>query len=184
MTARESQPTTLKPRPCWYRFRLRTLLLIVLVLSLASSWIAVGLRKEKRQRQAYEQIELGIYTCDIPSFPWYSGWLHKMFGNEESHDLTLLVFNGFTSINDNTLEAVAQFDHLKQLWLNGQIAITDAGLEQLTRLERLRDLSLGDARVTAEAVQRLRQALPNCEISWNPPTQDERQGRASPDQLR
>lgn len=177
---RPSVPSATAPKPKrrWCQYSLRMLLLFVLVWSVFCSWISTELRKADRRRRAFEQIDMEIYTCDLPEFPWYSRWLHQRLGQETDYDLTFLVFHNFSSINDDTLAAVAQFDNLEQLWLNGDISVTDGGLERLKGLKRLRDLSLGDAPVTVQAVEALRRALPMCEISWEPPTPLERQSRA------
>jgi hypothetical protein len=48
--------------------------------------------------------------------------------------------------------------------------VTDAGLEHLKGLVRLRELDLSHTKVTAEGVKRLRQRLPSCNITWEPPS--------------
>ena len=48
--------------------------------------------------------------------------------------------------------------------------ITDAGLEHLEGLAALKQLNLNLTRVTADGVKKLQQALPNCKITWDPPT--------------
>jgi len=113
---------------------------------------------------------MDIYTCDVPSFPWYSDWLYKRLGYESSYDLSFFVLNNFGTVDDDTLLAIANFTSLEQLWLNGDISITDASLDHLKGLKHLRELSLADAPVSAQAVEQLRRSLPDCEISWVPPT--------------
>ena len=159
----------MKPRRRWYQFSLRTLLLFVLLCAIPCSWFSVELRKFERHRRAYQQLEWDIYTTSADEFPSHIGWLHKLLGHEESYDFGMLVFNNDAAIDDNTLASVAQFENLEQLWLNGDITITDAGLEHLKGLKHLEDLSLGDASVSPEAVRKLREALPGCKISWEPP---------------
>jgi len=171
---------------CWrFQFGLRSLLVLVIAVAVPCSWMAVELKKAKRQFQAYKHIEWDLYTTNgIGEFPWYSAWLHRMLGTEGYYDPEFLVFNNFASINDETLAMLARLTNLGQLWLNGDIAITDAGLDHLKRLHQLRDLSLADAPVSAEAVQRLRRALPACEIRWEPPTKQQRHSPAAPDRPR
>ena len=175
MPETQSQPATRKAKRRWYQFSLRTLLLFVLLCAIPCSWLSVELRKFERHRQAYKQLETDFYTTSADEFPSHIRWLHKLLGHEESYDLGMLVFNNFATIDDNTLATVAQFDNLDQLWLNGDITITDAGLEHLKRLKQLRDLSLGDARVSPGAVKKLREALPECKISWEPPSKNKRE---------
>lgn len=163
----------------WHQFTLRALLVFVAICALGCGWMAVELRKAHRRYQVYQQIQDDLYTTNHGEFPWYSAWLHRMVGTKECYNPDFLVFNNFGSVNDNTMEMIGQLDTLEQLWLNGDITITDAGLEHLKRLTRLRDLSLADAPVTAEAVERLRDTLPDCEISWQAP----RSGMQSRDAL-
>ena len=164
-----------RPKGRWFQFSLRALLLFVLGCAILFAWISAEFHRSERRYEAYRQIEMDIYTTDLGEFPWYSGWLHKMFGHEECYDPTFLILNNFASVDDDTLATVAQFQSLEQLWLNGDISITDAGLEHLKRLTRLRELSLGDAPVSEDAVARLRQALPACEVFWTPPTEEQQQ---------
>ena len=62
--------------------------------------------------------------------------------------------------------------------------VTDAGLEHVKGLPKLKYLTLWGTKVTDSGVKKLQQALPNCKIYWEPPTKDERQSPAAPDQLR
>lgn len=154
---------------------MRTLLLVTLLCSLPVGWVATEVRLAEKRRLTYEQLAMDIYTCGGgPTFPWYTTWIDKLRGDEESYDFSFLVFNNEGSVNDETLKSIAIFEHLEQLWLNGDITITDAGLEHLKGLKRLRDLSLTDAPVSAGAVERLRMSLPECDISWNSPKVDAR----------
>ena len=56
---------------------------------------------------------------------------------------------------------------LRELDVSGT-DVTDAGLEHLQGLVRLKQLDLSRTKVTAEGVKRLRRRLPNCEILWEP----------------
>jgi hypothetical protein len=90
--------------------------------------------------------------------------------------LQRLLFGGggheFTRLGD---------DNLKSLTLIRTMApgtkVTDDGLEYLVRLTGLQELLLGGTQITEQSVKKLRQALPNCQIQWEPPTQDWREGR-------
>ena len=44
--------------------------------------------------------------------------------------------------------------------------LTDIGLAQLAESQELRGLFVRGTRVTERGVNRFRQALPNCEVSW------------------
>ncbi|MDZ7617715.1 MAG: hypothetical protein U1E05_11960 [Patescibacteria group bacterium] len=150
----------------------QTILAVLVVATLAGLllvWAAMEIRNVELRRQAHEKLTWDSKTYSERPFPWYSSWLHKLAGNDESYDLTFLVLNNFAYVDDDTLASIAHFEDLEQLWLNGEIAISDKGLEHLGRLKRLEDLSLGDAAVSANAVKSLQQALPQCKIDWAPP---------------
>ncbi len=150
----------------------QTILAVLVVATLAGLllvWAAMELRNVQLRRQAHEKLTWDSKTYAEKPFPWYSSWLHKLAGNDESHDLTFLVLNNFAYVDDDALASIAHFADLEQLWLNGEIVITGQGLEHLSRLKRLEDLSLGDAPVSADAVKRLQQSLPQCKIDWVPP---------------
>jgi hypothetical protein len=86
-----------------------------------------------------------------------------------------------TQITDGGLVHLKELHQLDDLSL-AKTEITDAGLHHLEGLTQLRFLNLTDTKATDEGVKKLQQALPNCTIEWNPPTKDERQSPAKPDQ--
>ena len=59
------------------------------------------------------------------------------------------------------------------LLLLNKTNITDAGLKHLYGLKGLRGVDLSDTKVTAAGVRDLKQALPECKIEWNSPTEIE-----------
>ena len=68
-------------------------------------------------------------------------------------------------IND---DAIPQLHELKQLEVLNltQSNVTGAGLRKLAAHDGLRRLFIGDVESTEEQISSLRQAMPNCEISW------------------
>jgi hypothetical protein len=65
---------------------------------------------------------------------------------------------------DNELRHLEKLPDLEALYL-GYSNVTDRGLEHIARLRNLKILSLGGAQVTDAGVDRLRQSLPNCEVT-------------------
>lgn len=51
-----------------------------------------------------------------------------------------------------------------QLWNTG---ITDESVTHLAKLTNLKSLYLGDSLISSEAIEKLKTALPNCEIQWS-----------------
>jgi hypothetical protein len=99
--------------------------------------------------------------------------------------LTELRVLGFweAEVTDAGLQHVQALKGLQQLVLQ-HMPITDAGLEHLRGLTQLKQLVLASTWGTDQGVKRLQQALPDCRITWEPPTKDERQSPPSADQLR
>ena len=77
-----------KPERLRFQFKLRTLLVAVLLLSLPLSWVAVGMERARKQREAVEAIvKLGggvrydyhDGVCDPAEHPPVPSWLLKLF---------------------------------------------------------------------------------------------------------
>lgn len=68
-----------------------------------------------------------------------------------------------TKITDAGLASLVRLRQLRDLRI-ACTEVTDAGLEHIKRLPELRSLYLKDTKVTDQGVQRLREALPDCEI--------------------
>jgi hypothetical protein len=83
-----------------------------------------------------------------------------------------------SAVTDAGLAFLGRLPQLRQLNLAGT-KVTDAGLEHIRGLTQLEDLHLAGTQVTDEGVKKLQQALPNCQIDWNPPTATE-QRRETP----
>lgn len=88
-----------------------------------------------------------------------------------------------TRLSDAGVEHLETLSELQ--WLNlDATEVGDVGLAHLEGLSKLEVLHLRDKGVTRAGVARLQQALPNCNIIWRTPTQDQRKNPATPDQLR
>ena len=57
-------------------------------------------------------------------------------------------------------------EELERLDLRNNNDLTDSGLIHLESLGRLRSLKIGYTGATPEGVERLKKALPICEVSW------------------
>ena len=72
-------------------------------------------------------------------------------------------------VTDTGLAALEGLSQLRSLQLE-VAGVTDAGLEKLKGLNQLEELEFsGDNKITDEALQQLRRALPNCKIERHPP---------------
>jgi hypothetical protein len=96
------------------------------------------------------------------------------------HQLEVLSLTD-TKITDVGLAHLKELARLEVLSLTNT-QVTDAGLEHLKGLLQLKQLYLDRTHIADAGVKKLQQALPKCRIYWEPPTSDERQRRAAPDQ--
>lgn len=135
----------------WPQFSLRTLLLLVLVVSLPVSWFAVRMQKAIRQREAAEALEaLGcIVAFDNDTASPRSDWLGGWFGDD-----VFLVVGNESEVSDTDLMLLAEFSQLKTLYLD-RTDVTDAGLEHLSGLHNLDELWLSDTQVTDAGLEHL-----------------------------
>lgn len=119
------------------QYRLISLFVVMLVVSLPLAWLAIFARQSREQAAAEEKInERG-------------GRVESYFGAYTSIDLD------HGSIKDDDLVLVKEFPDLEYLFLGGT-AITDAGLVHLEKLEELGWLDLRDTAVTDAGLERLK----------------------------
>ena len=69
---------------------------------------------------------------------------------------------GNSLLTDDDLPELHRLKNLRRLRLPG--GVTDAGLAHLHELKQLEQINLAYSQVSAEGVQQLRDALPNCHI--------------------
>jgi hypothetical protein len=73
-----------------------------------------------------------------------------------------------TQITDVGLKSLEDLPRLERLHVHSRAPITDAGLESLKKHTRLFELRVGGAGVTEAGVDALRQALPGCNVVYDP----------------
>lgn len=179
-------------RPRWLQFRLRTLLIAVLVLSLPLSWFGMSLEKARRQRKAVMRIEeLGggvVYDweCNLnPFFEPSPTRLRTWLGNDFFDKVVMVILYGpqvddtelkyfadltdleelifyETDVTDAGLENLKGLPNLETLYVGASPRITEAGLASMTNLETL---GLDIRQFDPEVLERLQVALPNCRIA-------------------
>ena len=77
--------------------------------------------------------------------------------------------------SEEVLGVLRRLPQLRRLGL-AETSLTDSGLAQLEKGSQLQELWLAATNVSAMKVEKLRKAMPNCKIEWEPATHDERQG--------
>lgn len=73
-----------------------------------------------------------------------------------------------TQITDVGLKSLEDLPRLERLHVHSRAPITDAGLESLKKHTRLFELRVGGPGVTEAGVEALRQALPGCNVVYDP----------------
>ena len=168
----------------WFRFRLRTLLIMLTSLSLLLGWVGWEMDQRRKEKVVVAWIEeMGGNVYFPSSFfnderSWWDKTKDKWFGERvwmmnfvdtqvsdvsplaELKNLEFLYLND-TQVSD--LSLLAELKNLTHLWL-GNTQVSD--LSPLAELKNLEFLYLNGLQVSDEQVQELRQALPHCEISF------------------
>ena len=181
-----------QPRRHWFRYSLRTLLLAMVVISLALGWFTARMKKAKRQKAAVSAIVSlsGLVVFDdqpddltaAPTVSPVPRWLRNLLGDDFFRTAVHVV-----AFNDASMEAVRELPEIRRLDFVGGPAtdaglvhvrglsqletlnlsdtqITDAGLKYLKGLTQLRELCLRGTSVTSEGVRKLQRSLPNCRV--------------------
>lgn len=162
----------------WFQFRLRTLLIAILILSLPLSWFAVKLQRSSRQRQAVEAIrELGGFV-DERERTSVPKWIRESFPEDFFTEVVevRLLDNKHRNAMLKVLKAVSTdleieklpphvadpgFEHLKELTDLRKLSLcnttaTGTDLEHFAGLTNLRELDLRDTDVTDAGLEHLK----------------------------
>lgn len=152
-TLSKNSPT---PKRRWFRFSLKTLLIVVVLSSLLLGWLGLEIQQAERQSQAVEEIQKTgawvVYDWDLDDDgnatwkgrPPVPEWLTEWTGVDLFGDVVGVTFGQVTD---------AQLEHVKTLtdlrWLDlHDTQVTDAGLEHLKRLTNLHKLWLWGTQIT------------------------------------
>lgn len=168
----------------WFQFRLRAILIGVLVLSLPLSWFAVRMARARRQREAVEEIHrLGGLIIRLESsdpndtFDPPVGCLRRLCGDNSFHGRPKVLFFKMiewhespstakeVEICDDDLKTLASLPDNWSLTIESS-RVTDEGVKHLYCLRHLEHLDLIGTQVTPEGVKRLQEALPKCKIDY------------------
>lgn len=165
----------------WFQFRLRTLLVVMLVISLGMGWVMKERRRIAERREAFVSAGLMFSVGEDSYQPvWHLilfgvdvRFASRIWGDSTTTDDGLVHLRELTRLHslylrgDQVTDAgMVHLKGLKQLQvlnLNGT-QVTDSGLEQLRELTQLKILWLTDTQVTYAGVAKLQTALPNCKI--------------------
>ena len=139
---------THKLRRRWFRYSLRTLLLVMFLTSTGLSWFGVKLQQARRQRGAVEAIrDLGGYV----EYDWQVQQLGNPFPGARVRGPAWLR----NLLGEDLFTTVVGVSFLDPRGTQ----VTDAGLQHLKGLTQLRTLNLKGTQVTDEGVKRLQERL-------------------------
>jgi Leucine-rich repeat (LRR) protein len=139
--------STIRPRRRWLRFSLRSLLILVTILSI---WLGVKVNQARRQKEAVAAlVELGAivryehqkhdtqpYAYDTEKSVNAPGWLRELAGDDFFQTVVHVLF--MRPVTDEDLVHLAALPRIERLVLNdNQRAVSDAGMAHLPRPDRL-----------------------------------------------
>lgn len=147
-----------KPKRRWFRYSLRTLLLLVGVAGAGFGWLGYKVRQIQQQKGAIEAInKLGgrvHYDCHVDSdgnlidFPTPVGpvWLRKLMGDESLGNVVGVNLSDAKVIGDGPSQ-LQGLNQVKWLALDNPY-VTNADLVHLRRLTKIEALSLRTSQIT------------------------------------
>ena len=158
----------IKSRRRWFQVRLRTLLLMVVGLSV---WLAIVNSQANRQRRAVARIKAAGgavgYDYEIDAnfnrrtdnpAPPGPDWLRNVIGVDY---FSTVIFVSFPTATDQSLAAVTDLPNLRGLELTDDLNLTDAGLACVEHLPQLEVLYIdGCSNLSDAGIKHLR-ALQN-----------------------
>jgi hypothetical protein len=159
---------SIKPKRRFFQFSLRTLLVVMLVVCVTLGWKVDKVRKQRRA-VAWVQESGGDVSYD---YEWDNGrvpnpqppgpkWLRELLGID-FFDGVNLVHLIDSEVSDVT--PLAGLTSLERLYLYGT-QVSD--VTSLARLTTLKTLILRKTQVSEEDYKKVKEALPNCSISWS-----------------
>ena len=157
---------TSKPRPRrWLRYSIRSLLLLVLALSIWLGWMANRAARQRHAAQALEQIGAKIfYEHSWPNQfdKRVPAWVLNTIGEDWFYDVVGVSFS-FPSFTDAELQAAMphlhELSNLNVLFLDGT-KLTDESMPRITECKTLTTLNLDSTRITNEGLLKLK-SLPH-----------------------
>jgi len=147
-----------------FQFGIRSLLAFCLTMSIAAGWLAVEMRRARRQADVVTPIrnsnawETYDWQFDADgrstgsSEPPWPGPLWKTLGIDF---FSVVVVIHYTDATDAGLENLKELTHLRELSLDST-KVTDAGLAHLNRLTELRYLGISYTDVTDAGLEHLK----------------------------
>ena len=173
MATSENGLTPTKANRRRWQFKLKSLLVGFVVLSILLGWVSIAFQRAAAQRSIVAEIhhDLGGVVVYDASFnrPPLPRWLCNLLGRDfYSHVISVsfrlrdeMHFN--TRVDDDAIEHLTRLTQLVTLDLSNT-EVTDASNKNLKKLTNLRTLNLAGTKFTDDGARRLQRSLPNCKI--------------------
>ena len=149
--------TTPKPRRRWFRFSLRTLLVLMLLACIGMGWLGVKMQQVRRQRDAVAAMErLGGVVHWVHDYPDVGlqgkAWLRQLLGDDFFAHPDIVEIR-----NDAAIECLKEVSQAPTLILSGR-RITDAELGHLKGVKDLQAIHFIDTpQVTNDGLRHLKE---------------------------
>lgn len=149
---------------CRFQFSIGSLLLLVVAVAVPCSWMAVEVKKARKELAAveesrkahwgvgYEWQEIAILFGPRSAQPPEPAWLRNLLGQNFFAEIGPVLVSGVT---DADLERLKGLGQPKRLRISSA-QINDAGLEHLKGLTRLEVLDLGNTKVSGAGLEHLK----------------------------
>ncbi len=150
-----------RPRRRWCQFSLRSLLVLMLLVSVGMSYLAVRMQRARRQSEVVETVrKMGGVVCYDSQEPPFTQprapgptLLRYLLGEDFFGTVVRVDFNSRPPADDG-LECLQELPQLKMLSLD-KAGVTDAGLEHLGGLTKLEFLGLSGTQTTDAGLENL-----------------------------
>lgn len=170
--------TEIKPKRRWFRFSMRTLLIVMTLLCVGIGWKMNQVRNLRRAVAEAQRLGATIsYFHELdattsPAEPPGPKWLRRIFGDDFFEEVDQIqIYND--QANDDTLALIAKLPRIRSLIVRSN-AFTDKGLASLAGASELETLELTSANVTASGYANLKGLRKLMSISFrkNPTVED------------
>ena len=170
-------PATTPPKPKrrWFQFSLRALLLFVLACSIPCAWLGVKVREAKRRQHVANRLrdagwwirydfEPKLFTGPLGtnSTPPGPDWLREFLGTDFFGNVVEAAPSWAAIGHPLPWNELHDLPHLQ--YLHFALPIPDDEMEHLHDMTQLKGLRLRSENLTGAGFDKLRRALPKCEI--------------------
>lgn len=134
------------------QFRLRTLLVLLLLSSIAMGWWHRTMRRYQDQQEAIT--EIAWFAQHMAFEPGKPAWLRPFADEKVFQDIVHLSFQSQGKMTDEQMMHLSKMPRLRRLSLQ-HTSVTDQGLSHLSKLNELDTLSLESTLVTDDGLKHL-----------------------------